>query len=206
MCYVYVPACIKGTELWAMLREKMIWLGFFAFVQASFVPVDRHAVKNQANTLDGDSVCKLKYELHEYDPNPNPKSIVVASDGKFRCQVLTDFTFRFEYSETGVFENRPTLTIVNRNLSEVPHFTTYEQDGKLLILTSDFNITYVVGSGLKSGEDLRVVSLDPSKRFNGDSSFVWEYGMTSNGIEKKAIIYSLFLTDKAPLDLHLKLG
>ena len=162
------------------VREKMIWLGFFALVQASFIPVE-----TRVNTLDGDSVCKLKYELHEYDPNPNPKSIVVASDGKFRCQVLTDFTFRFEYSETGVFENRPTLTIVNRNLSEVPHFTTYEQDGKLLILTSGFNITYVVGSGLKSGEDLRVVSLDPSKRFNGDSSFVWEYGMTSNGLEKR---------------------
>lgn len=183
MVNIHLFLCIKGHERLHHLafseeRTKMIWLTVFGLVNASFVPLQRRDVETQINT-NGDAVCKLKYELHDYDPNPNPNSTVVASDGKFRAQVLTDFTFRFEYSESGVFENRPTLTIVNRNL-RVPHFKTYEQDGKLLILTENFNISYVVGSGLKSGEDLRVVSLDPSKTFNGDSSFVWEYGMTSD--------------------------
>ena len=146
----------------------MILVAFLALARASFIHRGESAINKE-------QVCKLKYELYDYDPNPNPEAVVVASDGKFRAQVLTDFTFRFEYSETGVFENRPTLTIVNRNLS-APHFHTYEQDGKLLILTQDFNVSYTVGSGLKTGEDLRVVSLNPSKRYNGDSSFVWEYG------------------------------
>ena len=65
-------------------------------------------------------------------------------------------------------------------MTEIPKFSHYEQDGKLLILTANFNITYVVGSGLKTGEDLRVVSLNTDRRYNGDSSFVWEYGMTSS--------------------------
>ena len=87
-----------------------------------------------------DPVCKLKYELFDYDPNPATESLVVASDKKFRAQVLTEDLFRFEYSETGEFENRPTLTFVNRNLTDVPKFSHFEQDGKLVILTTNFNI------------------------------------------------------------------
>lgn len=123
--------------------------------------------------------CKLKYELYDYDPNPREESLVISSDGKFRAQILTEDLFRFEYSESSTFENRPTLTFLNRNLTDYPKFNHYEQDGKLLILTKDFNITYVVGSGLKTSEDLRVVCLNADRRFNGDSSFVWQYGMKS---------------------------
>ena len=30
--------------------------------------------------------CKVKYELLEYNPNPNVESVIVASDGEFRVQ------------------------------------------------------------------------------------------------------------------------
>ena len=127
-----------------------------------------------------ENVCELKYELLNYDPNPNEPTVVVASDGKFRVQVMTENLFRFEYSAKGTFENRPTISVVNRNMTLLANvkFNHYEQGGKLFILTSKFNITYVVGSGLKTSEDLRVVSLDGST-YNGDSGFVWSYGMTS---------------------------
>ena len=123
----------------------------------------------------------LKYELLDYDPEPNGASVVIASDKKFRVQVMTENLFRFEYSTTGTFENRPTLAVVNRNmtLQKQVGFQHYEQDGKLFILTAKFNITYVVGSGIKAPDDLRVVSLDPNEVYNGDSGLVWQYGMTS---------------------------
>ena len=68
------------------------------------------------------------------------------------------------------------------------------QDGKMVILTSQFNITYVIGSGkffideallikileLQYPDDLRVVCINNCPKFNGDSDFVWSYGMTSS--------------------------
>ena len=38
--------------------------------------VEKHEEKN----------CKVKYELFDYDPNPNAESVIVASDGEFRVQ------------------------------------------------------------------------------------------------------------------------
>ena len=112
----------------------------------------------------------MKYELNEYDPNPGAGSFVVASDKKFRIQLLTYNVFRFEYSKSGIFEDRPTLTVVNRNFTTnngIPDFTHFEQDGKLFVLTWQFNITYVVGSALGYPEALRVVCLDKCEGFNG---------------------------------------
>ena len=109
-------------------------------IDASFVPPVTKRLPLDGATEQNDPVCKLKYELFNYDPNPSSESLVVASDKKFRAQVLTEDLFRFEYSETGEFENRPTLTFLNRNLTDVPKFSHFEQDGKLVILTSNFNI------------------------------------------------------------------
>ena len=109
-------------------------------IDASLVPPVTKRLSPEGTTEQDDPVCKLKYELFDYDPNPGTESLVVASDKKFRAQVLTEDLFRFEYSETGEFENRPTLTFVNRNLTDVPKFSHFEQDGKLVILTTNFNI------------------------------------------------------------------
>ena len=49
---------------------------------------------------------------------------------------MTEYLMRFEYSETGKFENRASLAVVNRNLPSFGKFVHYEQDGKLFILTS----------------------------------------------------------------------
>ena len=38
--------------------------------------VEKHEEKN----------CKVKYELFDYDPNPNAESVIIASDGEFRVQ------------------------------------------------------------------------------------------------------------------------
>ena len=109
-------------------------------IDAGFVPPVTTQLPLDDVAEQDDPVCKLRYELFDYDPNPTSGSLVVASDKQFRAQVLTEDLFRFEYSETGEFENRPTLTFLNRNLSDIPKFTHFEQDGKLVILTANFNI------------------------------------------------------------------
>lgn len=108
---------------------------------------------------------------------------------------MTENLFRFEHSTSKKFENRPTVSVINRGMfwrrvtksrlfdtqstkldhkkivkkrkdspifsifgtlsQPITDFKSFEQDGKLVILTQKFNITYVVGSGLKSPEDLR---------------------------------------------------
>ena len=67
---------------------------------------------------------------------------------------MTENVFRFEYSEKGTFENRPSLAIIKKNMTQQVKFKAYETGRKLLILTDKFNVTYVVGSSLKSSEDL----------------------------------------------------
>ena len=47
----------------------------------------------------------------------NPKSIVQGE--KYRISVLTESLLRLEYSEDGIFEDRATQTVVNRNFPEV---------------------------------------------------------------------------------------
>ena len=154
-----------------------------------------------------DKACELKYELLDYDPNPNTKSVVIASDGKFRAQIMTENLFRFEYSENGNFENRPTISVVNRNMTLLSNviYNHYEEGGKLYIMTSKFNISYVVGSGLKTSEDLRVVNLEPNVTYNGDSGLVWTYGMTSENDSGNLLgtYRTLDQTDNPSLDCQI---
>ena len=128
---------------------------------------------------------------------------------------MTENLFRFEYSSSGTFENRATLAVVNRNmtLEKSVAFQHFEQDGKLFILTAKFNISYVVGSGIKAPDDLRVVSLDPNEVYNGDSGLVWQYGMTSENdagnllgmLENiKQFLFLLFLNLKCSDCRHLQ--
>ena len=65
-----------------------------------------------------------------YNPKADDKAVVVAGNARFT--VLTPQLIRMEWSEDGVFEDRATLTFVNRNI-EVPQFKVYQsrcyQDG-----------------------------------------------------------------------------
>ena len=79
-----------------------------------------------------------KYKL-PVTPKANDKAIVMGD--KYRFTVLTDRLIRMEYSESGVFEDRATQVVVNREF-DVPAFDVVEDDEKIEIITEYMIVTY----------------------------------------------------------------
>ncbi len=77
------------------------------------------------------------------NPQADPRAVVTSGNARFT--VLTPEMIRIEYSDKGVFEDRATFAIVNRNL-EVPRFTTDEDDTFLFIETDKIHLKYRKGT------------------------------------------------------------
>lgn len=101
------------------------------------------------------------------DGQARPESIV--SGKNYRITVLTSKLFRLEYSESGVFEDRPTQSVINRNF-ETPAYTVQKKDGKLEIITEDLQLIYDEKPFSGSGLSIFMKKL----RFGNNS--VWRYG------------------------------
>lgn len=78
-----------------------------------------------------------------YDPVANPDAVVLAGNARFT--VLTPEMVRIEHSDKGLFEDRATFAVVNRNL-KVPRFTTTEDDSILHIKTDKLHLRYRKGT------------------------------------------------------------
>ncbi|MBQ5690983.1 MAG: DUF4968 domain-containing protein, partial [Alistipes sp.] len=76
-------------------------------------------------------------------PKADEKAQVVAGNARFT--VLTPQMIRMEWSEDGKFEDRATLTFVNRKL-DVPQFKVKQSKSKLTITTSNVTLTYKKGA------------------------------------------------------------
>jgi alpha-glucosidase (family GH31 glycosyl hydrolase) len=68
------------------------------------------------------------------------KGSIIAGD-HYRFTILTSRLIRMEYASDGVFEDRPTQTVINRNF-ETPYFTVYENEKQLEIDTEWLSISY----------------------------------------------------------------
>ena len=99
-------------------------------------------------------------------PKADEKAQVVAGNARFT--VLTPQMIRMEWSEDGKFEDRATLTFVNRKL-EVPEFKVKQTKSKLTITTSNVTLTYLKGAKF-SAENLSAEILVAGKKV------VWHYG------------------------------
>ena len=92
------------------------------------------------------------------DPVANPEAVVTS--GRARFTVLTPRMIRIQYSSRGLFEDRATFAVVNRNLP-VPEFSTREENGFLYIETEYLTLKYRIGSAispaLKSPNNLSIV-------------------------------------------------
>lgn len=69
---------------------------------------------------------------------------------KYRFTVLSSRLIRLEYSESGIFEDRPTSLVINRKFPKVEYAIT-ESDTLIQIATNIFTVTYVKDSPFKSG-------------------------------------------------------
>ena len=87
------------------------------------------------------------------DPRASAKAVVVAGNARFT--VLTPQLIRMEWSEDGVFEDRASLTFINRNL-DVPQFTVKKSGKKVTIKTSDVVLTYTMSEVPFDASNLKV--------------------------------------------------
>lgn len=70
----------------------------------------------------------------------------IVREGNARFTVITPELIRIEYSDKGVFEDRPTFTVQNRQLDSVPSFNVSSDDDFLYITTDKLNLKYRKGS------------------------------------------------------------
>lgn len=101
-----------------------------------------------------------------YNPKADDKAVVVVENARFT--VLTPQLIRMEWSEDGVFEDRATLTFVNRNI-EVPQFKVYQSRSKVVIKTDELRLTYQKGEKFSAKNLSAEFMLGPNK-------VVWHYG------------------------------
>lgn len=81
------------------------------------------------------------------NPKADPRAVV--TNGNARFTVLTPEMIRIEYSDKGVFEDRATFTVINRNL-DVPQYSTSEDDTFLYIETGKLHLKYRKGTNPKT--------------------------------------------------------
>lgn len=87
--------------------------------------------------------------------NPKAHTQAIVTAGNARFTVLTPQIIRMEWSEDGRFEDRATLTVVNRE-TPIPEFKVRENKSKLTILTSALTLTYNKG-GKFTDQNLKAV-------------------------------------------------
>ena len=110
--------------------------------------------------------CGTKSASTENNPKACDKAVVVAGNARFT--VLTPEMIRMEWSEDGKFEDRATLTIVNRAL-DVPEFAVEECDKALVITTDKVKLTY------QKGEKFSAENLKAEFEVAGEKQ-TWHYG------------------------------
>ena len=101
-----------------------------------------------------------------YETTPLCRSQAVIKGDNYRFTVLTGRLIRMEYNEKGIFEDRATQTVINRDF-DVPEFKVTRRNGTVKILTDAMEITYHGGAFSKN-------SL--SARFICDSRYEWHFG------------------------------
>ncbi|ORX39568.1 putative alpha-xylosidase [Kockovaella imperatae] len=97
-----------------------------------------------------------------------PSSSIVQGD-KWRITVLLDGLIRFEWSETGQFEDRASTFAVNRDLP-TPKFEVVERDNQIEIITDRVYIEYDRKAFSPSGLS---VTLRANARYY---NIIWRYG------------------------------
>ena len=96
-----------------------------------------------------------------------PREDSIVRGNKYRFTILTERLIRLEYSETGLFEDRPTELVMSRNFPKVK-FEKKEDAKYLNIKTKYFALTYekempLIGTKVSPDQYLRIDLLDTDK-------------------------------------------
>lgn len=102
--------------------------------------------------------------------NPRAKSESIIQSDKFRISILTSRLIRFEYSEEGIFEDRKTKGIINRNFKS-PEYKVYDREDELKIVTDHVIIRYN-----KKKFDPYGLSVELRGKVNHPYRSIWHFG------------------------------
>ncbi|MBP5288303.1 MAG: DUF5110 domain-containing protein [Clostridia bacterium] len=121
------------------------------------------------------------FDSSMFDLAPKARPEAVVQGEKYRFTVLTPRLLRLEYSENGVFEDRPTKLALRRDFP-VPDYTVSEEKGWLVIRTDEVELRYDKKPFAPGG--LNVYLLRPARHKRAHWSFGQEqptiYGKTTN--------------------------
>ena len=92
-----------------------------------------NALDNATGTVFVDYVRKARPKMRE--------SSVLQGD-HWRIGILTESLIRFEWSDSGEFEDNLTQMVVNRDFGADPQFTVTHRDGLLIVDTPALYVTY----------------------------------------------------------------
>ena len=106
---------------------------------------------------------------------------------KFRITVLSELLIRLEYSESGLFEDRPTELVQQRNFPEVK-FERKEDSNFLTIETSYFQLTYrkeapFAGPKMSPDQNLRINLKNTDKFWYFNHPEVRNFGGTAFSLD-----------------------
>ena len=80
-------------------------------------------------------------KIYRLPARPEAREANVVKGDKYRITVLTEGLLRLEYSEDGIFEDRATQTVLNRDFAETA-FEVKETEEELIIVTKRLRLTY----------------------------------------------------------------
>ena len=106
----------------------------------------------------------MKNYFFPTDGISKPESVIRGK--QYRITVLTPSLLRLEYSEDGVFEDRATQSVVNRNFPEVP-FHTNTEGNRLTVETEKLLLCYDQKAFSEKGLQIKVKEI---------SGAVWHFG------------------------------
>lgn len=92
------------------------------------------------------SAVSLRLSSENYDPSPNPMSVVKA--GKARFTILTEHLIRMEWDAEGAVNDAPTFAFVHRNLPTPSYNVTMENTNWTVIQTPALKVRTKIGQDL----------------------------------------------------------
>ncbi len=139
-------------------------------------------------------------EQFKLNINSKAKDENIIKGQKFRITILSELLIRFEYNENGIFEDRATEMVINRNLDKV-NFEKVTMDNTIYISTRYFKLVYKLESPFTSNKMfsnsmLKVDILGTNKTWFFGMPEIRNYGspttelVSENGKLKKSL-YSL---------------
>ncbi|WP_341465711.1 TIM-barrel domain-containing protein [Clostridium pasteurianum] len=93
--------------------------------------------------------------IYKMKTHPECHRDAVVQGSNYRFTVLTSKLIRLEYNSKGLFEDRATQTVLNRNFP-VPQFEIIDKENSLEIITDDVHMIYNKGKFTKSGLSFQV--------------------------------------------------